>query len=57
MALLRIDKIMHQFYVHHLSAESYTVICQNIHLPFKVVAIFADSRVCQNLSEILMAAA
>ena len=52
MALFRIDKIVHQLYVHQPAFKLEAVVRQYVALKLQVVSVFDDIRVGQNLLEV-----
>ena len=52
MPFFRIDKIMHQLYVHYLSGKCNIIVCQYVALKLKVVPILCDILVGQYCGEV-----
>ena len=57
MALLRIDKIVHQLYVHPSSLKSNSRCGKEVGLEFKVIPVFNYGRIFKDCLEILRGAA
>ena len=55
VAFLRIDQVMHQFYVHELSPESDAVVVQDITLKFQIVSVLGGLLIFKQTSEVFRA--
>ena len=56
MALLGIDQVVHELYVHQSALKAYSVVGQDVALELEVVSVFHYFRTCNDVLEVFRCA-